>query len=81
VTNTRMLLGVEVPTGPDGSPLMDGPLEIAGVSGSGPAVLTDFSAAVGASLGGRPPPPCNAAAGTRCRPPRDQVGDPPRPGE
>jgi 2-methylaconitate cis-trans-isomerase PrpF len=51
-TNTRMPLAVEVPTGPDGSPLADGPLRIAGVSGTGPEVLTDFSATVGASLGG-----------------------------
>lgn len=51
-TNTRMLLAVEVPTSADGSPLMDGSLEIAGVTGSGAPVLTDFSATVGASLGG-----------------------------
>jgi 2-methylaconitate cis-trans-isomerase PrpF len=51
-TNTRMLLLVEVPTDGDGRPLMDGPMTIAGVSGSAAPVLTDFSAAVGASLGG-----------------------------
>ncbi|URN02980.1 hypothetical protein LUW74_06260 [Actinomadura madurae] len=51
-TNTGMLLGVDVPTGDDGSPLMDGPLEIAGVSGTGAPVLTDFSATVGASMAG-----------------------------
>ena len=51
-TNTRMRFTVEVPTGDDGSLLMDGQLEIAGVSGSGAPVLTDFSATVGASLGG-----------------------------
>lgn len=51
-TNTRMRLGIEIATGPDGTPLMDGQSETAGVSGSGASVLTDFSATVGASLGG-----------------------------
>jgi hypothetical protein len=51
-TNTQMLLRVEVPTNSEGRPLMDGPLEIAGVSGTAAPVLTDFSATVGASLGG-----------------------------
>jgi len=59
-TNTRMLLRVEVPTGPDGSPLVEGDYVIAGVSGSGPAVMTDFSRAVGASLGGALLPTGNA---------------------
>lgn len=51
-TNTRMLLTVNVPTAEDGSPLVAGGYEIAGVSGSGAAVMTDFSRATGASLGG-----------------------------
>lgn len=51
-TNTRLLLTVDVPTSGDGAPLVDGDFEIAGVSGTGPAVTTDFSLAVGASLGG-----------------------------
>jgi 2-methylaconitate cis-trans-isomerase PrpF len=51
-TNTRMLLTVDVPTGPDGSPLVAGDFEIAGVTGSGAPVTTDFSRATGASLGG-----------------------------
>ncbi len=51
-TNTRMMLGVELPTDSSGNPLMDGSLEIAGVSGSAAPVLTDFSTTVGASLGG-----------------------------
>lgn len=51
-TNTRMLLTVHVPTGEDGSPLVAGGYEIAGVSGTGAAVMTDFSLATGASLGG-----------------------------
>jgi len=51
-TNTKMLLTIEVPTGPDGDPLVGGDYEIAGVTGSGAAVLTDFSRATGASLGG-----------------------------
>lgn len=51
-TNTKMLLSVEVPTGEDGSPLVSGDYEIAGVTGTGPAVMTDFSRSVGASLGG-----------------------------
>jgi 2-methylaconitate cis-trans-isomerase PrpF len=51
-TNTRMLLTVDVPTGPDGSPLVAGDFEMAGVTGSGAPVTTDFSRAVGASLGG-----------------------------
>jgi hypothetical protein len=51
-TNTKMLLQIHVPTTTEGMPTMDGDLEIAGVTGSGPAVLTDFSRAVGASLGG-----------------------------
>jgi 2-methylaconitate cis-trans-isomerase PrpF len=51
-TNTRMPLTVDVPTGPDGSPLLAGDLEIAGVTGAGAPVTTDFSRAIGASLGG-----------------------------
>jgi 2-methylaconitate cis-trans-isomerase PrpF len=51
-TNTRMLLTVEVPTGPDGSPLVAGDFEMAGVTGPGAPVTTDFSRAIGASLGG-----------------------------
>jgi 2-methylaconitate cis-trans-isomerase PrpF len=51
-TNTRMLLTVEVPTGPDGAPLVAGDFAMAGVSGTGAPVTTDFSRAVGASLGG-----------------------------
>lgn len=51
-TNTRMLLNVEVPTGADGSPLVSGDYRIAGVTGTGPEVKTDFSRSVGASLGG-----------------------------
>lgn len=51
-TNTRMLLTVEVPTGPDGSPLVAGDFEMAGVTGAGAPVTTDFSRAIGASLGG-----------------------------
>ncbi|MER7545140.1 PrpF domain-containing protein [Actinomadura sp.] len=51
-TNTRMLLNVDVPTADDGSLLMDGDLEVAGVSGTAAPVRTDFSATVGASLGG-----------------------------
>lgn len=51
-TNTRMLLTIEVPTAADGSPLVAGDFEIAGVGGSGAAVMTDFSLATGASLGG-----------------------------
>lgn len=51
-TNTRMILTVEVPTADDGSPLVSGDYSIAGVTGTGPAVMTDFSRAVGASLGG-----------------------------
>lgn len=64
-TNTGMLLGVDVPTGDDGSPLMDGPLEIAGVSGTGAPVLTDFSATVGASMAAASSRP--GAAPTRWR--------------
>ena len=51
-TNTGMLLTVEVPTGADGAPLVSGDYEIAGVTGTGPAVMTDFARTVGASLGG-----------------------------
>src|SRR6185437_3704038 len=51
-TNTKMLLSVEVPTGADGSPLVSGGYEIAGVTGTGPAVLTNFARTVGASMGG-----------------------------
>lgn len=51
-TNTKMLLSVEVPTAQDGTPLVSGDYEIAGVTGTGPAVVTNFSRAVGASLGG-----------------------------
>jgi 2-methylaconitate cis-trans-isomerase PrpF len=51
-TNTRMLIKVEVPTAADGSPLVAGDFRIAGVSGTGAAVMTDFSLATGASLGG-----------------------------
>jgi 2-methylaconitate cis-trans-isomerase PrpF len=51
-TNTRMLLTVDVPTGPDGSPLVAGDFEMAGVTGAGAPVTTDFSRAIGASLGG-----------------------------
>lgn len=51
-TNTKMLLRIDVPTAEDGTPLMDGDFEMAGVSRKGPEVLTDFSQAVGASLGG-----------------------------
>ena len=50
--NTKMLLRVEVPTGPDGDPLVGGEYENAGVTGTGAEVLTDFSATAGASLGG-----------------------------
>ncbi len=51
-TNTRMHLGIDVPTDAQGALVMDGPLAIAGVSGTAAPVPTDFSAAVGASLGG-----------------------------
>ncbi|NJP46827.1 PrpF domain-containing protein [Actinacidiphila epipremni] len=51
-TNTRMLLTVDVPTGPDGSPLVAGDFSMAGVTGPGAPVTTDFSRAIGASLGG-----------------------------
>ncbi len=51
-TNTRMLLTVHVPTDADGTPLVAGDYEMAGVNGSGAAVMTDFSRATGASLGG-----------------------------
>lgn len=50
-TNTRTYLKVEVPTADDGTPLVEGPLAIAGVSGTGAATLTDMSSAIGASLG------------------------------
>ncbi len=52
-TNTRSILTVEVPTGEDGSPMVTGDYAIAGVTGTGPAVMTDFSKTVGASLGGK----------------------------
>jgi len=51
-TNTRMLISVDVPTASDGSPLVGGDYRIAGVSGTGAAIMTDFSLAAGASLGG-----------------------------
>src|SRR5690606_4381802 len=50
-TNTQTLLAVDGPTDPRGRPLVEGPLEIAGVSGTGAAVMTDLSATVGSSLG------------------------------
>ena len=50
-TNTKARLKVEVPTADDGTPLVEGGLAIAGVSGTGAPTLTDMSAAVGASLG------------------------------
>jgi 2-methylaconitate cis-trans-isomerase PrpF len=51
-TNTRMILGIEVPTDADGVPVFDGAAQTAGVSGTGAPVLTNFSRTVGASLGG-----------------------------
>jgi 2-methylaconitate cis-trans-isomerase PrpF len=51
-TNTHMLLAVHVPTDDNGAPIMEGSFEVAGVTGTAAPVLTDFSAAVGASLGG-----------------------------
>ena len=51
-TNTRMRLSVDVPTADDGTPLVSGDFSIAGVTGTGPAVTTDFSRTTGASLGG-----------------------------
>jgi len=51
-TNTKMILGIEIPTDAAGVPLMDGPARTAGVSGTGSPVLTNFSRTVGASLGG-----------------------------
>jgi 2-methylaconitate cis-trans-isomerase PrpF len=51
-TNTRMLLTLDVPTAQDGSPLVAGDFEMAGVTGAGAPVTTDFSRAIGASLGG-----------------------------
>lgn len=51
-TNTRMILGIEIPTDADGVPLIDGTAHTAGVAGTGAPVLTDFSRTVGASLGG-----------------------------
>lgn len=50
--NTKMLLGIEVPTDDTGTPVMDGDFAIAGVSGTAAPVLTDFAATTGASLGG-----------------------------
>jgi len=51
-TNTRMILGIEIPTDDDGVPLTDGTGVSAGVTGTGAAALTNFSRTVGASLGG-----------------------------
>lgn len=51
-TNTRMMLGIEVPADSSGAPIMDGAFTIAGVTGSAAPVLTDFAATTGASLGG-----------------------------
>lgn len=51
-TNTRMILGIEIPADSDGVPLVDGEDETAGVFGTAAATTTDFSRTVGASLGG-----------------------------
>lgn len=51
-TNTRTILGIEVPTDAYGVPLFDGTAQTAGISGTGAPVLTNFSKTVGASLGG-----------------------------
>jgi len=48
-TNTRRMLRIEVPVGDRGL-LVDGPLAIGGVPGTGAPVQVDFSGTVGASL-------------------------------
>ena len=51
-TNTRTILGIEVPTDDYGVPVFEGTARTAGVTGTGAPVLTNFSRTVGASLGG-----------------------------
>lgn len=51
-TNTRTILGIEVPTDDYGVPVFEGSARTAGVTGTGAPVLTNFSRTAGASLGG-----------------------------
>jgi 2-methylaconitate cis-trans-isomerase PrpF len=48
--NTERIIKIEVPIGDDGQPVVDGPMAMGGVPGTGAPVSIDFSATAGASI-------------------------------